>query len=356
MQSVFLRGKVLCQETGVSADTLRRWADAGRVRCQRINGDGKRFYHGGDVRAMFSKPGAVGAIVPEKAKIAYARVSSAKQQEDLQRQITALRTAYPGHELVSDIGSGLNWRRKGLQAVLERALRGMVAEVVVMHKDRLCRFGFELLEWLLQKSGGKLLVHSAEHDECKSHEQELAEDLLAIVTVFAARSHGKRKYGARKEAGSAEQHQEEGEEEQEPKRRQGRPPKRRRTDGQTGASAAADKDAQDSNMANRGAAPESEQVDGRRTLDLQQDGGRSDASNAAQAGSARKTRDAQTTGEQVATCNTPGPRVAPGDAGRYSGQSVEAGVQRSQDAPNFETQEIPAKTPAAEGPLADNQD
>jgi predicted site-specific integrase-resolvase len=192
---MYVRGKTLSEEFGVSADTLRRWANDGHVRCQRINGNGKRFYHYEDVKRMFgrrdeSQPGE------EKKKIAYARVSSAKQQEDLQRQVAALQAAYPQHEIVSDVGSGLNWKRKGLQTILEHALRGMVAEVVVMHKDRLCRFGFELIEFVLQKSGAKLLVHSASNDDHKSHEQELAEDLLAIVTVFAARNHGKRKYGS----------------------------------------------------------------------------------------------------------------------------------------------------------------
>ena len=197
---MFVSGKVATQEINVSADTLRRWADTGKVRCKRINGNGKRFYHIDDVKYMFCSDRPTNS--DEKTKIAYARVSSAKQQEDLQRQIDALKREYPNHKIVSDIGSGLNWKRKGLQTILEQSLQGMVSEVVVMYKDRLCRFGFELVEFIFRQTGTKMLVHCKSDDDNKTTEQELAEDLLSIVTVFAARSHGKRKYKSRKEAGS----------------------------------------------------------------------------------------------------------------------------------------------------------
>lgn len=188
---MYVPAKTIAQEIEVSSDTLRNWADNGLVRCQRINGTGKRFYHHDDVRKMFGQRLDANE---EKIKIAYARVSSAKQQEDLQRQVEALKHEYPNHEVVKDVGSGLNWKRKGLQGVLERAFKGMVSEVVVMHKDRLCRFGYELVEFILRQTGTKLLVHVQGNDDNKTYEQELADDLLAVVTVFAARKHGKRKY------------------------------------------------------------------------------------------------------------------------------------------------------------------
>lgn len=78
----------------------------------------------------------------EKKKVCYARVSSSKQKRDLERQIENLKKHYPDHEIISDIGSGVNYRRKGFQAILERVYSGdNIGEVVITHKDRLCRYG-----------------------------------------------------------------------------------------------------------------------------------------------------------------------------------------------------------------------
>ena len=94
--------------------------------------------------------------------------------------------------MVSDIGSGINWKRKGLQTILERSMRGDIKEVVVAHRDRLCRFGYELIEFILDKSGVKLVVHNEEN--AKSESQELAEDIMSIVHVYSCRQMGKRRY------------------------------------------------------------------------------------------------------------------------------------------------------------------
>ena len=123
--------------------------------------------------------------------IVYARVSSQHQRAsgDLQRQLDDLRCKYPTHDIITDVGSGLNFRRPGLQRLLERVYSGMVTEVVVRHKDRLCRYGLDLLEFILQKAGTRLVVQSGEP---VSSTQELADDLLAITTVFVARHNGQR--------------------------------------------------------------------------------------------------------------------------------------------------------------------
>jgi predicted site-specific integrase-resolvase len=118
-------------------------------------------------------------------------VSSAKQKDDLQRQKAAMSAAYPGHLVISDVGSGLNFNRPGLRALLERSMRGEVAEVVVSHRDRLARFATELIEWILRLHGTRLVV---QHQVLETPESELVADLLAIVTVFACRSHGRRRY------------------------------------------------------------------------------------------------------------------------------------------------------------------
>ena len=124
--------------------------------------------------------------------IVYARVSSRKQQDDLERQVAYLKAKEPHAEVISDIASGLNFKRKGLKAVLERSLQGDKLTVVVAHRDRLARFGFDLIEWLIQRNGGQVVVLSKSAHT--SPTDELLQDLLAILSVFAARMHGLRKY------------------------------------------------------------------------------------------------------------------------------------------------------------------
>jgi len=126
----------------------------------------------------------------------YARVSSAKQRPDLDRQCQDLQEAYPGHVLVKDIASGVNFKRRGLQTLLEQALQGMVSEIVVLRRDRLARLGYDLLEFIFSKVGTRLVVHGK--DESASDEHDLADDLLAVTTLFVASHHGRRAAANRK--------------------------------------------------------------------------------------------------------------------------------------------------------------
>ena len=123
-------------------------------------------------------------------KYIYARVSSKKQEADLKRQIQILVDAYPGHEVISDTGSGLNFKRSGLRTLLDRVYKGVVGEVVVLHKDRLSRFAGDLLEHLFVQAGVKLVVHG--HDPVSGPVNDLADDLLAVTTFFVASHNGQR--------------------------------------------------------------------------------------------------------------------------------------------------------------------
>lgn len=127
-----------------------------------------------------------------KRKVIYCRVSSKKQSDDLERQIQLLKSKYPNHELITDCASGINFKRKGLRTILELSVHGCLEEVVVAHKDRLCRFGFDLLKIFLELNGGKIVV--LDETENMSSEQELAEDLLSIIHVHSCRQMGKRRY------------------------------------------------------------------------------------------------------------------------------------------------------------------
>ena len=104
-----------------------------------------------------------------------------------------MRELYPDAEIVTDVAGGLNWQRKGLLSILERLHRGDKLDVVVAHRDRLARFGFELIEWLVVQNGGAVLVLNQPD---ASPESELTEDLLAILHTFSCRMHGLRRYRA----------------------------------------------------------------------------------------------------------------------------------------------------------------
>lgn len=113
------------------------------------------------------------------------------RMETFERQVSFLRESYPTARVVKDIGSGLNWNRKGFKLLLESVHSRSIAEVVVSDKDRLCRFGFELVEWIFNKPNVKLVVLNGSPGET-DYTKELSDDLISITTVFVARHHGLR--------------------------------------------------------------------------------------------------------------------------------------------------------------------
>lgn len=200
----FVFGKQVRAQYKVSDCSLKAWVADGRIKCVTSPG-GKRLYNIDDVHAMFGRASAQ----PEKAKVCYARVSSAHQQGDLDRQVEDLKKSHPDHEIIHDVGSGLNWKRHGFKALLERVFEGGVQEVVVAHRDRLCRFAFELVEQIFAHCKVKLVVL----DSYSSPTSELSDDLLAITTVFVARHNGQRSAANRKKRKRDETAQAEEEEE-----------------------------------------------------------------------------------------------------------------------------------------------
>lgn len=171
----------------LSNTTLKNWEKLGILNTVRLPG-GKRLYSEASINKCLNIP------QKPKAKFIYARVSSAHQKPDLDRQVAALQSAYPAHTVITDIGSGLNWKRKGFTSLLERIHSGDCDEVVVAYKDRLCRFGYELVEWLAQKHNCAIVVHDevVDPDHQVPGDVELADDLLSVVTFFTARNNGLR--------------------------------------------------------------------------------------------------------------------------------------------------------------------
>ena len=163
---------------GVNISTLRRWDNAGKLDSIRTPGNQRRFCI--DSEKPTSKP-----------IVAYARVSSYSQRDDLDRQVEFLRSKYPNAELISEVGSGLNFKRCKFLKILERVCANDISTLVVAYADRAVRFGFPLVEWLCQQNGVKLVVLNQRD---LSPEAELVEDILSILHCFSARLYGLRKY------------------------------------------------------------------------------------------------------------------------------------------------------------------
>ena len=167
----------------VKEQTLRDWANAGKINYFKT-AQGHRRY-------CIIKP------QEHKKKIVYARVSSKKQENDLERQVKYLQKRYPDHEVIKDIGSGINYKRQGFRRILEQLFQNNIEEVVVTTGDRFSRFGKDLFEWIFEQHGAKLTIVNSR--KFKSSQEELAEDLMEIITVFSARYYGRRKYNNTKD-------------------------------------------------------------------------------------------------------------------------------------------------------------
>jgi len=170
---------------GVTTNTLIEWEKTGKLKSAKTNGGHRRYIY---ERIKCEED------IQEKGKknIIYARVSSSKQRSDLERQIATLQQRYPKHEVIQDIGSGINFKRRGLRSLLDQVFEGNVSEVVVAHRDRLSRFGFELFIDIFKRFGVRIQVVGSE--DVQEPSEVLVNDILSIITVFTARYYGSRKY------------------------------------------------------------------------------------------------------------------------------------------------------------------
>lgn len=183
--------KDLARLLHVTPQTLIHWAEAGKLTAFRTEGGHRRYKCDPMLLPRVHQP-----TNHEKRSVVYARVSSAKQVSDLQRQVAMLQARYPGHHVVQDIGSGINFNRRGLRSILDAAIGGHLSEVVVAHRDRLARFGFDMFQYLFTRLGVSLTVLS--DSDFQEPGEQLAADVLSVITVFAARYHGRRSYLGRR--------------------------------------------------------------------------------------------------------------------------------------------------------------
>ena len=169
--------------------TIRRWETLGKIKSKRLP-SGHRYFDDESLRDVMGLP------AKEKAVVVYCRVSSKGQKADLKRQLAAMQqwTLARGmtvDEWVEEVGGGMNFKRPLFLSLVDRIVRGEIKTLVVAHKDRLMRFGFDLLQHLCTENGCELIVVNQPY---LSPEKEMVDDLLAIVHTFSCRLYGMRKY------------------------------------------------------------------------------------------------------------------------------------------------------------------
>ena len=186
----YYSSKSVTKILGVTAQTLRNWDKEGKLKPAYIKSNGYRYY---------SEDSILSYTQERKTKkdlnvIGYARVSSKKQSDDLERQVNNLKlylnNKYQSYEIITDIGSGINYNKKGLQLLIDKINKKEVDVIVVLYKDRLLRFGFELVEYFARINNVKIEVLDKVN---KTQDEELVEDLIQIITVFSCKIQGKRK-------------------------------------------------------------------------------------------------------------------------------------------------------------------
>lgn len=181
---------------GKTTKTLRNWDKNGKLKPVRVEDTGYRYYSQEQLNHFL---GLKLEKQINKKIIGYCRVSSHKQKDDLERQIENVKTYMyaKGYqfEIITDIGSGINYNKKGLNQIIDMVTNSEVEKIVVLYKDKLIRFGYELIENLCNKFG--TIIEIIDNTE-KTEQQELVEDLVQIVTVFSCRLQGKRANKAKK--------------------------------------------------------------------------------------------------------------------------------------------------------------
>ena len=177
-------------KVGMSPETIRRMDNDGRFPARRST-TGQRYYDDADVRRFLNLP-----IANHAATVVYCRVSSSSQRRDLQSQILCMENFCSSSgivvdEWISEVGGGMNMKRPKFLDLVFRISQGQVCHLLVSHKDRLSRFGFDLIEGLAERMGCKITVVN---QPSSSPDSELVEDLLAVVHTFSCRLYGLRKY------------------------------------------------------------------------------------------------------------------------------------------------------------------
>ena len=194
----YVGGKEASKILGVHQRTLYQWDKKGWIETIRTPGN-KRLYN--VEKYISSKKCEIYECddlkklddIDEKLNICYVRVSTHQQKDDMERQKEMLKKEFSDYIFITDIGSGINFNRKGLRKIIDLGISGKINKVVVAYKDRLTRFGFELIEDLIKTySNGKIIILN--DNKKKTGEEELVTDIMSIMNVYVAKMNGLRKY------------------------------------------------------------------------------------------------------------------------------------------------------------------
>ncbi len=182
-----------------SVQTLRLWDRSGKLPAKRTQ-SGQRYYVDSDIEIALLLKGS--EVTPDRLNIIYCRVSSPKQKADLRRQVDAMEnfciaSGFQIDRVVEEIGGGLNYLRPKFLDLVERVERREVGRLIIAHKDRLCRFGFDFAEEFVKRHGGEIIIAN---QQSMSPQQELVEDLMSVIHSFSCRLYGVRKYKKQIEA------------------------------------------------------------------------------------------------------------------------------------------------------------
>lgn len=204
MTDKFVSRKIALNTLGISPLTLIKLADNQKIEIIRTEGGQRKYNIDKYIREnkINIKPINTSGIAKNnvlvnniiKVNICYVRVSTIAQKNDLNRQRQFMTKKYPDYEIIEDIGSGINFNRKGLRKIINMAIEGKIDKLIVAYKDRLTRFGYELIEDLIKNySNGEIIIVN-EQDDKKEPKEELVEDVLQILNVYTAKMNGLRKY------------------------------------------------------------------------------------------------------------------------------------------------------------------
>lgn len=171
---MYLTPKQAKEKFGYHPKTLANWADQGKIVCIKSPGGHRRY--------LLSSIEDITNTCRET--ILYARVSTSSQKPELENQIKYLGQNYPNCRCISEIGSGMNFKRKKFLSILEKVIQGEIETIVVAHKDRLARFGFDLIEWFCSQFHCQVVVLNNTY---QSPRQEMMDDFMAIMHCFSSK-------------------------------------------------------------------------------------------------------------------------------------------------------------------------
>lgn len=187
MSGKYIGVKAAIEKLGVHRQTLYNWGETGKIDMIRTKSDYRMFNVD-----KYLKETRDQTLEDNRRKICYCRVSSPGQKKDLKRQVKLMEKKYPKHEIFEEVGSGINFKRRKFNKILDLAIKGELEEIVVAYKDRLCRIGYELIERIIKEySNGKIIILNKKDE---TSEEETVGDLMQIINVYSGRINGRRKY------------------------------------------------------------------------------------------------------------------------------------------------------------------